>query len=95
MAKSVNVTATGLVRKGGGTISGIIVNSHSSGTLKLWNNTSAALDASITPQNEGLIIDTYTFPAGSGVYNFFKPLEFKNGLFATVGGTLNCQLILG
>ena len=90
---SVNVTATGLVRKGAGFIYGVIVNSHSSGTLKLWNNTSAALDGGINPQSEGLVHDTFTFPTGSGVYTFPKPIPF-NALYATVGGTLNCNLIL-
>jgi hypothetical protein len=86
MAKSVNVSATGVVRTGPGTIKGIIVNSHSSGTLKLWDNNTASLV---------VIMDTFTFPSGSGVYNFGTGgLDFVNGIFATVGGTLNCQLLI-
>jgi len=38
-------------------------------------------------------MDTFTFPAGSGIYTFPKPIPFKTGLFATVGGTLNCQVV--
>ncbi len=91
--KSVNVTATVLVTKNSGFVYGVIVNSHSSGTLKLWNNTSAALDGGINPQSEGLVCDTFTFPTGSGTYMFPTAIPF-NSLFATVGGTLNCQVVL-
>jgi len=88
--KSENVVATRLIQTGAGVIAGIIVNSHSSGTLKLWNNTSAASPA----EGDPLIMDTFTFPSGSGIYMFPNPIIFTNGLFATVGGTLNCQLLL-
>lgn len=88
--KSENVTATRLIRTGAGLIAGIIVNSNSSGTLKLWNNTSAALPTSGDP----LVMDTFTFAAGSSIHMFPNPIQFTNGLFATVGGTLNCQLLL-
>ncbi len=91
---SKNITGSVLVRSGAGRVLGVIVNSHSSGTLKLWNNTSAALDGNINPQNEGLVCDTFTFPAGSGVYSFGHDGIPFNALYATVGGTLNCNLIL-
>lgn len=83
--KSVNVAATGLVVTGQGRLYGIIVNSHSSGTLKLWDNVLAGQE---------FIMNTFTFPAGSGVYMFPTPMTFNVGLFATVGGTLNVQLLL-
>lgn len=88
--QSINVQATKLVRTGAGSIAGIIVNSHSSGTLKLWNNTSAAVPV----YGEPLIMDTWTFAAGPQVIMFPNPIRFDIGLFATVGGTLNCQLLL-
>lgn len=91
--RSVNVTGSGIVKNGSGFCFGIIVNSHSSGTLKLWNNNSAALDGNINPQSEALVIDTFTFAAGSGIYMFSKPIPFRL-LYATVGGTLNCQIII-
>lgn len=91
MAQSHNVTESRLVRSGAGTIHGIIVNSHSSGTLKLWNNTSAVAGVL---DGEPLVMDTFTFTTGSGVYMFPEPIDFNTGLFATVGGTLNCQLLL-
>ena len=37
-----NLSASALIKTGAGVVSGFIVNSHSSGTLKLWDNTSAA-----------------------------------------------------
>jgi hypothetical protein len=40
-----------------------------------------------------LVINTFTFPAGSGVYTFPEPINFVNGLFAVVGGTLDCTVI--
>ncbi len=92
--KSVNVTASGIVKSGGGYVYGVIVNSHSSGTLKLWNNTSAALSGSINPQSEGLIHDTITFAVGPGIYTFPAPIPFTVGCYATVGGTLNCQVVI-
>lgn len=79
-----NSAASGLIKSGTGTVAGVIVNSHSSGTLKLWDSTTAS----------GLvIIDTFTFPTGSGVYKFPDDIAFTNGLFATIGGTLNFTII--
>lgn len=77
------LSATGLVYTGQGIVSGIVVSSHTNGTLKLWDNTSAATT---------VLIDTFTFPAASGVYSFFGA-KFHTGLFATVGGTLDATLI--
>lgn len=82
--KETNVTASALIKTGGGSVAGVIVNSHTSGTMKLWDNTSAA---------GGVIVDTFTFPAGSGVYTFPRPIEFYTGLYFTVGGTLNCTVV--
>lgn len=92
--KSINVTGSGIVKNGAGFLYGIIVNSHSSGTLKTWDNTSAALNGNINPQSEGLMHDTMTFAAGFvGPITFPTPIPFRNGLYASVGGTLNCQYI--
>lgn len=40
-----------------------------------------------------LMINTYTFPTGSGIYTFPEPINFVNGLFFTVGGTLDCTVL--
>ncbi len=79
-AKYINGTASALIKTGDGTLRGIIVNSHSSGTLKLWDNTSAA---------GTVIMNTFSFPTGSGVYMFGDGISFYTGLYATVGGTLD------
>lgn len=84
MSKYYNKTATGAVINGAGSLAGVIVNSHTSGTIKLWDNTSAA---------GNVIVNTFTFPAGSGVYTFPEPIEFYTGLFLTVGGTLDITLL--
>jgi len=82
--KYTNLTASALIKTGFGKVSGVIVNSHSSGTLKLWDNTSAATTA---------ITNTYTFPAGSQVVTFPEPICFNTGLYATVGGTADLTII--
>lgn len=79
-----NLTASALVKTGFGKVAGFIVNSHTSGTLKLWD----ALTAT-TP----VIMDTFTFPAGSGMYKFPESISFDTGLYATIGGTANITLI--
>jgi hypothetical protein len=82
--KKTNFTASGVIKTGAGSVAGVIVNSHTSGTLKLWDNTAGS---------GTVIINTYTFPAGSGVYTFPAPIEFYTGLYATVGGTLDCTIV--
>lgn len=88
MAKYTNLTASALVKTGEGFVAGVIVNSHTSGTLKLWDSTSAA---------GAVLVDTFTFAAGSGVYEFPQvsglPPEFTTGLYATIGGTANITLV--
>lgn len=82
--KYTNLTASALVKTGYGVIAGFIVNSHTAGTLKLWDNTSAATT---------VITDTYTFPTGSSVVEFPEEIAFNTGLYATIGGTANITLV--
>jgi len=82
--KYTNLTASALIKTGFGKVAGFIVNSHTSGTLKLWDNTSAA-----TPT----ITNTYTFATGSQVVTFPTPLCFNTGLYATIGGTADITII--
>lgn len=79
-----NITASTLIKTGSGFVKGFIVNSNTSGTLKLWDNTSAA---------GTVIINTYTFPAGSSVVSFPDVVAFNTGLYATVGGTADVTLV--
>lgn len=79
-----NISASALIKTGKGKVSGVVVNSHSSGTVKLWDAVTAT-----TP----IIVNTFTFPTGSGVYKFPEPIEFTVGLYATVGGTADITII--
>lgn len=79
-----NLSASALIKTGAGVVSGFIVNSHTSGTLKLWDNTSAATT---------VLVNTITFAAGSGiVVNLGSDIEFSTGLYATIGGTADITL---
>lgn len=85
MAKyTVPITEDTLIHVGKGKVYGIIVNSHTSGTLKLWDSNAA---------NFSILMDTYTFASGSQVIELpsgdgeEKGVEFNTGLFADVGGT--------
>lgn len=77
-----NFTSSNLIYTGKGSAMGFIVNSHTNGTLKLWDNTSAATT---------VLINTFTFPTGSGAYSLYGA-TFLTGLFATVGGTADITL---
>jgi hypothetical protein len=70
-----NLSASALVRTGAGQLLGIFVASSSSGTVKLWDNTSAATT---------VIINTTSVAAGT----FYPvPATFSTGLYVTIGGT--------
>lgn len=82
--KYTNITADTLIKTGFGKVAGFVVNSHTSGTLKLWDNTSAATT---------VITNTYTFPSGSQVVSFPEPISFNTGLYANIGGTVDLTII--
>lgn len=50
-----NLSASGLVKTGSGKAVGVIINSHTSGTLKLWDSTTA---------DNNVLCNTITFSAG-------------------------------
>lgn len=83
-ALTTNGTATALIKTGAGKVYGVIINSHTSGTMKLWDNTTAT---------GTVLVNTFTFPAGSGVYKFPQALNFSTGLFFTLGGTLDFTIV--
>lgn len=80
---SADITSSVLIYTGAGNVQGVVVNSHTTGTLKLWDNTSAATT---------VLFNTYSFPTGSNYVNLFGA-KFHIGLFATVGGTIDCTII--
>ena len=75
-----NLTASGLVWTGQGTLVGMYVNSTSAGTIKLWDQTSAAIT---------VINNTITPAIG---WHDLGHANFTNGLYATIGGTLDVTL---
>ena len=78
-----NLSASGLVETGQGTLQGVIVNSHSSGTLKFWDNTSATTT---------VLFNTITLAAGERWIPFFGA-KFTIGLYLTIGGTADITVI--
>lgn len=83
-SKYTNLSASAQIKAGSGTLYGIIVNSHTSGTLKLWDS----LTASGT-----VITNTYTFATGSQVITFPQGVSYYTGLFATIGGTADITIL--
>ena len=83
--KYLNGTTSQAVKSGAGTLYGIVVNSHTSGTIKVWDNTSAATT---------VIFNTITFAAGSGiVLNFPQGVSFNTGLYIEKGGTIDYTIL--
>jgi hypothetical protein len=84
-SKYLNGTTSQAIKSARGALYGIVVNSHSSGTLKLWDNTAGS---------GTVLLNTITFAAGSGIQlNFPQGVEFGTGLFATVGGTIDYTIL--
>jgi len=78
-----NISASGLVKTGNGKIKGIIINSHTGGTVKLWDAVSAAVP---------IICNTITFGAAERFIPLYD-IEFTVGLFATIGGTADITIV--
>lgn len=71
-----------LVKTGQGVLQAIIVSSHTTGSIKLYDNTSAT---------GAVLVDTYTYASGSQVIPFYG-LHFAVGLFADITGTQSITL---
>jgi len=82
--KYTNGSTSQAIRSGAGKLYGIVVNSHTSGTLKLWDNTAGS---------GTIILNTITFASGPQTILFPTPIEFYTGLFATVGGTIDYTIL--
>lgn len=78
-----NITASGLIKTGQGVILGVIINSHTAGTLKLWDNTAGS---------GTVLFETITFGAAERDIDFFGA-KFTTGLYATIGGTANLTIV--
>lgn len=78
-----NLSASGLVKTGSGIAIGVIIASHSSGTLKLWDAVTAT-----TP----ILVNTMTFAAGERFVPLYN-VNFNIGLYATIGGTADITVV--
>lgn len=76
----VNLTASALVKTGGGVLKGMYVNSTSAGTIRFYDNTSAA----------GTVINNVITPAIG--YHSLGDAAFGVGCYATISGTINVTL---
>ncbi len=72
-SRGVTISGSQLIHTGDGIVEGFIVNSHSSGTLKLWDNTAGS---------GTVLMNTFTFASGSSVVKFPDGIIFTTGLFA-------------
>lgn len=94
MAKNKNFTATGQLidpdtEARQGIIYGLHVNNHSSGTVKLIDSPSGTSGRYIFGSNA----NAYDLASGDGIVQFAEPLEFYEGVYVIVGGTLDADLI--
>lgn len=74
---SAPITASGIVKTGAGNVQGIIVSSHTNGTIKLWDNTAGS---------GTIVVDTYTYATGSQFIPLFGA-RFLTGLYADINST--------
>lgn len=82
-----NITADTLISSGPCKFYGYTVNSHTSGTLKVWDSLTAA---------NKVINNTITFAAGSGITSFLSEgINCTTGLFADIGGTIDLTVYWG
>jgi len=79
-SKYTNLSASALVKSGEGVLVGMYVNSTTSGTIKLYDNTSAA----------GTVINNTITPAIG--YHDLGRANFSTGLYAEIGATLDVTL---
>ena len=77
----IHVTSSQLIKAGNGTLRRVIVNSSSSGTLTVYDNTAAS----------GLVL-LNAFPLTAGATPQFD-LAFQNGCYFSLGGTADITAV--
>lgn len=82
--KYTNLTASAAIKATAGTFYGFIVNSHTNGTVKFWDQTTAAVP---------VMLNTITLAAGPGFYTFPKGIGFNTALYLTIGGTADITVL--
>lgn len=75
-----NASSSTQIKSGAGRFFGFVVNSHTNGTLRFWDQTSSA---------PPVLLNTMTFAAGPANWTFPVAIEFSTGLYAAVGGTID------
>jgi hypothetical protein len=84
-----NITnGTATIKTSPGRLIGVIVNSHTSGTIKLFDQASGAAGTAVGP----IICNTITLAAGERAIDF-RGLKFGTGCIGTVGGTANLTFL--
>lgn len=81
--KTVNLTASGQIKASAGKLIGAVINSHSSGTIKIWDNTAGS---------GTVLFNTITLAVGERNINFFGAYA-GTGLYATLTGTIDVTFI--
>ena len=81
--KTANITGPDLIKTGPGTAIGIVVNSHSSGTLQFLDG------ANETGTAIGGVITLGATERSIGLYD----MAFTSGLYVAVGGTADITII--
>lgn len=79
----INLSASALLKTGPGNLQGVVINSHSSGTLKFWDSLTAA---------NTVIFNTITLAVGERWIPLFGA-KFTTGCFLTIGGTADVTVI--
>lgn len=64
------------------TLYGVVINSHTSGVIKIWDNTTAT---------GSIVCNSITFAAGSGYYNLFG-ITTGTACTVSIGGTADITL---
>lgn len=69
-----------------GVLHGVIINSHTSGTFKIYDGIAATSGVAVG--------GTYTPPTGSSVITYPRPLDLHTGLFIQASGTIDASAIV-
>ena len=78
-----NLSASAQVNAGQGVAVGVVINSHSSGTLKLWDSLTAT---------GSVLCNTMSFAVGERFIPLYNA-NFTTGLYATIGGTADITIL--
>lgn len=78
-----NLSASGAIKNTPGVLVGVVINSHTSGTLKFWNNTAGS---------GTVLFNTITLASGERYINLFNA-NFDVACYLTIGGTADVTVL--